>query len=44
MDEASGEWDHMMGHGGYGELFMWLVLVIVTGMLLYFIFKRRKDT
>jgi len=44
VDGSMGDWDHMMGYGGYGELLMWLVLIIGTGALIYSIFNRSKST
>ena len=30
-------WDHMMGYGSYGGLFMWLIWIVITGLIAYFI-------
>jgi putative membrane protein len=37
-------WDHMMGYGGYGGIFMWLILLIVAVVIVYFLFMRHKQT
>jgi putative membrane protein len=37
-------WDHMMGYGGYGGMFMWLFWIIIAGALIYFLFERSKKT
>ena len=33
-------WDHMMGPGAYGGMFMWLIVIIVIAVVLYLIFNR----
>lgn len=33
-------WDHMMGPGAYGGMFMWLLVIIVIAVVLYLIFNR----
>ncbi|MFO7598145.1 MAG: SHOCT domain-containing protein [Desulfocurvibacter africanus] len=37
-------WDHMMGYGGYGGIFMWLILIIVLAVVIYFVINRSKTT
>ena len=32
----------MMGYGGYGGMFMWLIFIIIAGVVVYFIFERSK--
>jgi putative membrane protein len=39
-----GQWDHMMGQGGYGGLSMWLILIVIAGIILYFVFNQSKRT
>jgi len=34
----------MMGHGAYGGLFMWLILIVIVGIVLYFVFNQSKRT
>ena len=35
-----GGWDHMMGTGTYGGILMWLLLIIILGVVIYFILNR----
>jgi putative membrane protein len=35
-------WGHMMGPGGYGGTFMWLILIIVVGVVIYFVLNRSR--
>lgn len=37
-----GGWDHMMGYGGYGGVFMWLILGIIVAVIIYFVFSQGK--
>ena len=37
-------WNHMMGYGGYGGVFMWLIFIIIVGIVIYFVFERSKGT
>lgn len=39
-----GGWGHMTGYGGYGGTFMWLILIIIAGVVIYFILERNKQT
>jgi putative membrane protein len=32
----------MMGYGGYGGMFTWLILIIIAGVVIYSIFNRGK--
>lgn len=36
-------WDHMMGFG-YGGMFMWILFLIVTVLIVYFIVRALKPT
>ena len=40
-DQSMRAWDHMMGFGG---MFMWLILLIVAGIIVYFVYNRSKGT
>jgi len=42
VDGSMGGWNHMMGYGGYGGMYMWLVLIIIAGVVVYFIFQQNK--
>jgi putative membrane protein len=33
---------HMMGYGNYGGMFMWLILIILAGVVIYFILNRGR--
>jgi putative membrane protein len=37
-------WDHMMGYGGYGGMLMWLILLIIAGVVVYFLVTRGRGT
>lgn len=39
---STGGWGHMMGSGGYGGIFMWLILIILAGIVIYFVFAWSK--
>ena len=43
-DRPMGGWDHMMGYGHYGGLFMWLILIIIAGVIVSFVLQRGKRT
>lgn len=43
VDRPMGRWDHMMGPWGYGGMFMWLILIVFAGVVLYFLLERRKS-
>ncbi len=34
-------WGHMMGYG-YGGMFMWLILIIIAGVIIYFALERSR--
>jgi putative membrane protein len=43
--QGPGGWRHMMyyGHGyGYGGMFMWIIILIVVGLVVYFIVRGQK--
>jgi len=43
-ERPMGGWDHVMGPFGYGGVFMWLILIILVGLIAYFLLEqRRKD-
>lgn len=42
IDQSMGGWGHMMGYGGNGGMFMWLILIIFVGFIIYFVFNRTK--
>jgi putative membrane protein len=42
FDRSTGSWGHMMGYGGYGGILMWLILIIIAGVIIYFVFARSK--
>lgn len=42
VDRSIRGWDHMMGYGGYGGMLMWLILIIVAGIIIYFVFNQNK--
>ena len=44
VDRPMGGWDHMMGHGGYGGIFMWIILIIIVAVIAYFAISRGKTT
>ena len=35
-------WDHVMGPLGYGGVFMWLILIILVGLIVYFLLEQRR--
>src|SRR4030042_4948412 len=37
-----GSWSHMMGYGYYGG-FMWLILLVVAGIVIYFLLKASRS-
>lgn len=39
-----GGWDHMMGYGGYGGFFMWIILIVIAAFIIYFVINRSKTT
>ena len=42
MDGAMMGWDHMLDYGGYGGMLMWMILIIVLGVIIYFVFERSR--
>jgi len=44
VDRSMGGWDHMMGYGGYGGIFMWILLIIIVAVIFYFVINRGKKT
>jgi putative membrane protein len=38
-----GGYGHMTGYGGYGG-FMWLILLIIAGIVIYFVWQKNKTT
>ena len=41
--QGPGGWGRMMHYGfGYGGMFMWIILLIVIGLLIYFFVQARK--
>jgi putative membrane protein len=43
MDGSQRGWGHMMGYGGYGGIFMWLILILIAGIIIYFAVNRNKS-
>jgi putative membrane protein len=37
-------WDHMMGYGSYGGMLMWVILIIIAGVIIYFVIERSKKS
>jgi putative membrane protein len=37
-------WGHMMGYGGFGGIFVWLILILIAGAIIYFIVNGSKGT
>ena len=44
MNGSMGRWDSMMGYGAYGGMSMWLILIIVVGIIVYFVYGRGKKS
>lgn len=44
MDGSMRGWDHMMGYGNYGGIFMWLIWIIVIGAIVYLVINRSKTS
>jgi putative membrane protein len=32
----------MMGYGGYGGMFMWLIWIVIAAVIIYFVFNLSK--
>jgi putative membrane protein len=41
-DRPMGNWGHMMGYG-YGGGYMWLILLILVGAVMYFLVQASKS-
>jgi len=39
-----GRWDHMMGYGGYGGIFMWLILIVIIAVIIYLFVRQSNRT
>jgi len=44
MSKSGQGWDHMMGYGGYGGMFMWLIWIFIGGVIIYFVIDRMKNS
>lgn len=42
--QGRGGWNHMMGYGGYGGIFMWIILIVIAVVIIYFVINRSKRT
>lgn len=42
--QGGGGWNHMMGYGGYGGIFMWIILIVIAAGIIYFVVNRSKVT
>ncbi len=42
--QGPGRWNHMMGYGGYGGIFMWIILIVIAVAIVYFVVNRSKTT
>ena len=40
MDGFMGGWGNMIGCGGYGGGFMWLIIIIVIAVVVYLVYNR----
>jgi putative membrane protein len=43
MNYAPRGWGHMMEYGSYGGMFMWLILILIAGVVVYFAFIQKKN-
>lgn len=41
-ERPMGGWDHVMGPLGYGGVFMWVILIILVGLIVYFLLEQRR--
>jgi putative membrane protein len=41
-DRSMGNWGHMMGYG-YGGGFMWLIVLVLVGVVIYFLLQVSKS-
>lgn len=39
-----GGWNHMMGYGGNGGIFMWIIFIVIAVVIIYFVINRSKTT
>lgn len=42
--QGRGGWSCMMGYGGYGGIFMWIILILIAVGIIYFIINQSKST
>ena len=42
MDGSTRGWDHMMGYGSYGGIFMWLIWIVIIGAIVYLMVNRSR--
>ncbi|MGM0643411.1 MAG: SHOCT domain-containing protein [Thermodesulfobacteriota bacterium] len=42
--QGRGGWNHMMGYGGFGGIFMWIILIVIAAVIIYFVINRSKTT
>jgi putative membrane protein len=42
MDGSGRGWGHMMGYGGYGGIFIWLILILIAGVIIYVAVNRSR--
>jgi putative membrane protein len=43
MGGSTQGWGHMMGYGGDGGMFMWLILFLIAGVVIYLVVNRRNS-
>ncbi len=43
-NSSMGNWGHMMNYGGPGGGFMWLILLVVIGVVIYFVLQASKNS
>lgn len=41
-NDPSGNWGHMMGHG-YGGGFMWFIVLVVVGVILFYLLQALQS-
>lgn len=44
LGQPMGGWGHMMGYGGYGGIFMWFIMIVFVGFIIYFVSSRMNKT
>jgi putative membrane protein len=42
LNSPMGNWDHMIGYG-YGGGFMWLIVLVLVGVVIYFLLQVSKS-